>query len=291
MSTRVLDSHEALVVTEPSGLRGQTFALTHSEVNIGRAEENDVQLEDPYVSRHHAVLRRSGKTLTIEDAGSASGVLVNGVRATAPSRLRPGDRIRLGDVELELVGGEAESPSAQKTLIRAPSAPPAPEVASAPPAPRVASAPRADEVASAPPAPEVASPPPPPPSPQLASPAAAARFDLGSQQGGVISNVAGDQYNQQLGAIAPMRRHARWTMRLGFTLMLLGFAAAVVGFVGFSSPILNALRDQGQGGIPAVNAGAWLTAAAGSFAMTLGLLLVIISLLMKRSVRKREEQL
>jgi pSer/pThr/pTyr-binding forkhead associated (FHA) protein len=38
----------------------------------------------------------------ITDVGSVNGTLLNGVRITAhrPQPLRPGDRIRIGDVEL-----------------------------------------------------------------------------------------------------------------------------------------------------------------------------------------------
>ena len=276
-------SHAALVVTEPSGLRGQTFALTADEVKIGRAQENDLQLEDPYVSRHHAIVRRAEGTVTIEDAGSSSGVLVNGVRATEPSRLRSGDRIRLGDVELEFVGGEAESPSSQATFIRPAEAPPEPAPAAAPaplPPPTAAPAPLP------PPEPAPAATPAP-----LLPPTPAPRFELGNQQGGVISNVVGDQYNQQMMALAPMRARARWVMRFGFTLILLGFAGFVVGFAGFSQGILHAMQNPSPTESSPVNAGAWVTAAVGSLAASLGLIIVIISLFMKRNVRKLEERL
>ncbi len=103
---------QALVVVAPEPMSGQTFALEKDELSIGRADGNDVRLENPFVSRRHAVVRRAGTALVIEDAGSTEGLTINGVRAAGPALLRTGDRIRIGEVELELVGwvGPAAAP-------------------------------------------------------------------------------------------------------------------------------------------------------------------------------------
>jgi TolB protein len=70
------------------------------ELSIGRAEDNDLQLPDPKVSRHHARIRREGATYMLTDLGSANGTLINGVRLSAPHPLKQGERFTIGDTEL-----------------------------------------------------------------------------------------------------------------------------------------------------------------------------------------------
>jgi pSer/pThr/pTyr-binding forkhead associated (FHA) protein len=98
--TMVFQAEPVLVVTSEGELHGRT--LTFGELTIGRAAGSDLRLDDPYVSRRHAVVRRTGDELVIEDAGSRAGVVVNDVRASGPTVLREGDRVSLGRVELEL---------------------------------------------------------------------------------------------------------------------------------------------------------------------------------------------
>jgi hypothetical protein len=127
--TQERELQPTLVVRDPEGLRGQAFALRKAEQNLGRADGNDVRLEDPYVSRRHAVIRRAGRAVIVEDAGSSAGVVVNDVLTTEPTLLYAGDRIRLGGVELELVNGPRAvappPPPADSTAIYAP--PPQPQ--------------------------------------------------------------------------------------------------------------------------------------------------------------------
>ncbi|HZD71915.1 MAG TPA: FHA domain-containing protein [Actinomycetes bacterium] len=93
-------------------LHGQTLVLDGPERTVGRAAGNDLRLEDPYISRHHAVLRRAGGAVLVEDAGSTAGVYVNGQRIDGPALLRPGDVIRIGrtDLQLSSPGGAAAPP-------------------------------------------------------------------------------------------------------------------------------------------------------------------------------------
>ncbi len=56
------------------------------EIKIGRADDNDIILPFPSVSRHHAILQFSGDTVDIIDAGSLNKIRVSGT---------PYNRIRL----------------------------------------------------------------------------------------------------------------------------------------------------------------------------------------------------
>lgn len=81
----------------------QIFALVLPETTIGRGPENDIQLTDRFVSRRHAkIVERNGR-YTIEDLSGRNGVEVNGEKHFSVE-LKWGDRIRLGGVELHLVG-------------------------------------------------------------------------------------------------------------------------------------------------------------------------------------------
>jgi pSer/pThr/pTyr-binding forkhead associated (FHA) protein len=68
-------------------------------VNIGRARENQLVLQDATVSRHHAWIKAEGKQFTVFDVGSANGTFVNDERVEEPRELQSGDVVRFGDVE------------------------------------------------------------------------------------------------------------------------------------------------------------------------------------------------
>lgn len=71
------------------------------EVVIGRRDA-DLVLEDPEVSRRHAVLRRSGESAVIEDLDSTNGTFVKGERIRSPITVGPGDQVRVGRTTLEI---------------------------------------------------------------------------------------------------------------------------------------------------------------------------------------------
>ena len=71
------------------------------EVAIGR-QAGDLVVEDPEVSRRHAVLRRSGGSVVVEDLDSTNGTFVNGERIKSPITVGPGDTVRVGRTTLEI---------------------------------------------------------------------------------------------------------------------------------------------------------------------------------------------
>jgi pSer/pThr/pTyr-binding forkhead associated (FHA) protein len=73
---------------------------TPAPVLLGRAEDADLILTSPYVSRRHARLGAGDGSWWVEDAGSSAGLLLNGDLVTRRSPLRGGDRLRLGDVDI-----------------------------------------------------------------------------------------------------------------------------------------------------------------------------------------------
>ncbi len=71
------------------------FGLDGSKVTIGRDDDNMIQLPNPKISKHHAILQRTAAGWVIEDLGSKNGISVNG-KATERVLLNNMDRVDLG---------------------------------------------------------------------------------------------------------------------------------------------------------------------------------------------------
>jgi pSer/pThr/pTyr-binding forkhead associated (FHA) protein len=86
------------------------FALGEREgqsLHIGRSPASDIQLDDPSVSRRHAVIAHRGGRAVLLDDRSLNGIYVNGQRVSE-SALHDGDWIAIGHVSLryvEVTGG------------------------------------------------------------------------------------------------------------------------------------------------------------------------------------------
>ena len=94
-------------VTMPNGTREipLIFKPGGRRLNVGRASDNDLTLNDTSVSKIHAALLMSGEgTLLVADTGSTNGTYLNGRRISyGESRLiEDGDVVGFGDVEVRL---------------------------------------------------------------------------------------------------------------------------------------------------------------------------------------------
>ena len=94
-------------VTLPDGTREipLVFKPGGKRLNVGRASDNELTLNDASVSKIHAALRLTGEgTLLVADTGSTNGTYINGRRiAYGESRLiEEGDVVGFGDVEVRL---------------------------------------------------------------------------------------------------------------------------------------------------------------------------------------------
>ena len=112
-----------LEVQAPSN-RHFTFELRHPETTIGRDAKSNLVLEDPRVSRQHALIRWESDGITIRDLGSGNGTYVNGqaVPSNLELRLRSRDVIRIGNCTLGVVTDEpsGEQPEFRHMLQRTP---------------------------------------------------------------------------------------------------------------------------------------------------------------------------
>jgi hypothetical protein len=72
-------------------------SLVSSPVRVGRADDNDLVLGNPEVSRHHARLELDGQDWRMIDLGSTNGTWVNGVRLNAAT-IAAGDEVAFGSI-------------------------------------------------------------------------------------------------------------------------------------------------------------------------------------------------
>lgn len=83
-------------------------------VRIGRHEVNDLQLSDTrrLVSGRHAELRQQPDGIVLVDVGSKNGTLLNDQPVTVGAfhRVKPDDRISIGDFTIRIVALEGEQP-------------------------------------------------------------------------------------------------------------------------------------------------------------------------------------
>jgi len=91
----------ATIVAGPDS--GKEFALPCGTAYIGRAHGCEIQVSDSSVSRRHAKLLVAGLPAVPEvvDLGSANGISVGGAEVPR-AVLKAGDRVRLGDTEVEV---------------------------------------------------------------------------------------------------------------------------------------------------------------------------------------------
>lgn len=77
--------------------------LNEGTFAVGRNASCQLSLDDPLVSRRHAIFEHQDGRVTIEDLNSRNGVIVNGHRIETKVSLDVGDRILIGSQELTLL--------------------------------------------------------------------------------------------------------------------------------------------------------------------------------------------
>jgi len=88
-----------LVVEQAPGHEPGMIYDLEGEIVLGRGEQAQIRLEDPYASARHAHIFEQGGILAIEDLGSTNGTYLNEELLETPRPLHRGDRVRIGDSE------------------------------------------------------------------------------------------------------------------------------------------------------------------------------------------------
>lgn len=102
-ATRFVSNDPVLGYFEIVGAEESRYPVTARSIAIGRHSENDLQLSNDSVHRHHAQfnIAADGRAF-INDLDTRNGVIVNGKRV-ARAELHSGDLIELGEVRLRYV--------------------------------------------------------------------------------------------------------------------------------------------------------------------------------------------
>ncbi len=90
------------------------------ENSLGRSRSSDVRIDDPTVSRDHAVLLRRDSGWFIADTGSKAGVYVNGKKTEGRYPVYVGDKIALGNSVLTLRRADDPTTAYQRKKIKKP---------------------------------------------------------------------------------------------------------------------------------------------------------------------------
>jgi FHA domain-containing protein len=77
---------------------GATFDLS-SGATMGRADNVDIHVDDPFASSAHARIYPRQDFMYIEDMGSTNGTYLNGRQLRGAERLKVSDVVRIGDSE------------------------------------------------------------------------------------------------------------------------------------------------------------------------------------------------
>jgi pSer/pThr/pTyr-binding forkhead associated (FHA) protein len=81
-------------------LQGASCFLDREVASLGRGLDNDVVVEDPRVSRHHARLLRGPRGWELTDLASTNGTFING-KQIKQRQVTNGDTISLGGLEMK----------------------------------------------------------------------------------------------------------------------------------------------------------------------------------------------
>ncbi len=105
-----------VVLTE--GFTGRSAELATTKTTIGRVEDNQFCLAEPSVSSHHCVVWLKNDDLLVRDLNSTNGTYLNEVQL-APEKdglLKPGQILRLGQVELRYETGKKQTEQPRSTV-------------------------------------------------------------------------------------------------------------------------------------------------------------------------------
>jgi pSer/pThr/pTyr-binding forkhead associated (FHA) protein len=105
-------------------LDGQSLAeynMSKERYTIGRLPDNDIRIDNPAVSGHHALIINILNDSFLEDLNSTNGTYVNG-KIIKKHALQHGDAITVGHHTLRFVENESEEPADEfeKTMVISP---------------------------------------------------------------------------------------------------------------------------------------------------------------------------
>ena len=112
----------AKLVIQSAEQKGRSYELKVDKTTVGRVDDNTFQIADASVSSHHCEILLRGTDVVIKDLNSTNGTFINEEKISE-SVLKPGQKLRLGQIELSLETADAP---ATTTTAPPPAGTPAP---------------------------------------------------------------------------------------------------------------------------------------------------------------------
>jgi pSer/pThr/pTyr-binding forkhead associated (FHA) protein len=109
----------ARLVVLSEGFTGRSYELKVEKTTVGRLEDNAFQIPEASVSSHHCEILLRGSEFLVRDLNSTNGSFINGEKV-AEAPLKPGQILRLGQVEMRLESGatdQAGKKSVTQTMV------------------------------------------------------------------------------------------------------------------------------------------------------------------------------
>jgi predicted component of type VI protein secretion system len=120
---RTTNQPMAKLVVLSEGMTGLAFDLKPDRTTVGRLDDNAVHIPEASVSSHHCEIIGRGSEVVVKDLNSTNGTFINGQQITE-AVLKPGQILRLGQIEMRLdSGAPAASGSAPTPAPAAPATP------------------------------------------------------------------------------------------------------------------------------------------------------------------------
>jgi len=104
----------ARLVILSEGFTGKAYDLTVDKTTIGRVEDNTFPIPEGSVSSHHCEVLLRGGDVVILDLYSTNGTFINGRQITGEAVIKPGQILRLGQVEIRLEDVNAQKSAPKK---------------------------------------------------------------------------------------------------------------------------------------------------------------------------------
>ena len=100
------------------GFNGLSFEVKTEKSSIGRLEDNTFSIPEASVSSHHCEVWTKGDDVVVKDLGSTNGSFINELQLAAEKEavLRPGQILRLGQIQLRFETGMRQSETLRQTV-------------------------------------------------------------------------------------------------------------------------------------------------------------------------------
>src|ERR1017187_4639523 len=104
----------ARLVILSEGLTGKAYELAVDKTTIGRVDDNTFPVPEGSVSSHHCEILLRGGDVIVRDLNSTNGTFIMGNQVAGEAPLKPGQILRLGQIEMRLEDASAKPVTAKK---------------------------------------------------------------------------------------------------------------------------------------------------------------------------------